>query len=53
MSVLINNDAIPKLNAEVMAAQNGNIAAVSGATLTSPAYKESLQKALDQAGFRG
>jgi uncharacterized protein with FMN-binding domain len=53
VSTLINNDAIPKLNAEVMAAQSANIAGVSGATLTSPAYKKSLQAALDQAGFKG
>lgn len=53
MSAGINGDAVPKLNAEVLAAQSANIAAVSGATLTSPAYKQSLQGALDQAGFPG
>jgi uncharacterized protein with FMN-binding domain len=53
VSTLINNDAIPKLNAKVMAAQSANITGVSGATLTSPAYKKSLQAALDQAGFKG
>jgi uncharacterized protein with FMN-binding domain len=53
VSTLINSDAIPKLNAQVMAAQSADIAGVSGATLTSPAYKKSLQAALDQAGFKG
>jgi uncharacterized protein with FMN-binding domain len=53
VSTAINNDAIPKLNAKVMAAQSADITGVSGATLTSPAYKKSLQAALDQAGFKG
>jgi uncharacterized protein with FMN-binding domain len=53
VSAGINNGAIPKLNAAVLAAQSSNIAGVSGATLTSPAYKQSLQAALDQAGFQG
>lgn len=51
MSASINNGAIPKLNAEAMASQSADIASVSGATLTSPAYKQSLQAALDQAGY--
>lgn len=50
VSARINNTALPKLNAEVVAAQSGNIDAVSGATLTTPAYKGSLADALFQAG---
>ncbi|HEY0699234.1 MAG TPA: FMN-binding protein [Micromonospora sp.] len=46
----INNDAIPKLRQEALAAQSARIATVSGATLTSGAYRNSLQSALDRAG---
>lgn len=45
----INAYAIPKLNAEVVAAQSATIDAVSGATVTSDGYIESLQSALDAA----
>lgn len=45
----INNRAVPILNSEVVAAQSAQIDAVSGATITSNAYKESLQAALDSA----
>jgi uncharacterized protein with FMN-binding domain len=48
-SATINPVAIPKLKQEVLTAQNGKIAAVSGATYTSQAYTASLQSALDAA----
>jgi uncharacterized protein with FMN-binding domain len=48
-SAQISSFAIPVLNGEVLAAQGGQIDAVSGATITSNAYAESLQSALDQA----
>lgn len=45
----INADAIPTLVEETIAAQNANIDMVSGATVTSTGYVESLQSALDRA----
>lgn len=46
----INDDAVPKLNSWTVAAKtSANISTVSGATLTSNAYKKSLQSALDKA----
>jgi uncharacterized protein with FMN-binding domain len=47
----INGYALPQLRAEVLAAQSGRIDAVSGATVTSGGYQESLQAALDAAHF--
>jgi hypothetical protein len=47
----INGYALPQLRAEVLAAQSGRIDAVSGATVTSGGYRESLQAALDAANF--
>ena len=47
----INSYAVPVLNQEVLAAQNANIDMVSGATVTSDGYIQSLQSALDQAGL--
>ncbi|HET8660824.1 MAG TPA: FMN-binding protein [Micromonosporaceae bacterium] len=49
-SGVINGKAVPKLNAETLQAQDADIATVSGATLTSEAYRTSLQAALDRAG---
>ncbi|MEU2162679.1 FMN-binding protein [Streptomyces sp. NPDC019208] len=43
-------DAVPKLNQAAVAAQNGRIDTVSGATYTSEGYIRSLQSALDKAG---
>ena len=48
----INAYAVPQLRAEVLAAQSANIDTVSGATVTSGGYIESLQAALDAARFR-
>ena len=45
--VQIGEFAFPKLISETLAAQNGKIDAVSGATYTSAGYIQSLQNALD------
>jgi uncharacterized protein with FMN-binding domain len=47
----INGYALPQLRAEVLQAQSAHIDAVSGATVTSGGYRESLQAALDAAHF--
>ena len=39
--------AVPKLVAETLKAQSADIDTVSGATITSNAYKKSLQAAID------
>ena len=46
----INSYAIPILQSETVDAQSSAIDMVSGATVTSRAYVQSLQDALDQAG---
>jgi uncharacterized protein with FMN-binding domain len=48
----INSYAIPQLHDEVLAAQSAQIDTVSGATVTSNGYKQSLQSALDAAHFK-
>jgi uncharacterized protein with FMN-binding domain len=45
----INSYALPVLRQEVLSAQSANIDTVSGATVTSDGYVESLQAALDAA----
>lgn len=45
----INAYALPVLRQETLAAQNADIDTVSGATVTSDGYRESLQSALDAA----
>jgi uncharacterized protein with FMN-binding domain len=45
----INQNATPILIQEAIAAQSANVQVVSGATLTSRAFMESLQAALNQA----
>ena len=47
----INARALPVLIQETLDAQNADIDMVSGATVTSEGYLESLQSALDQAGL--
>src|SRR5690242_5144864 len=47
--VQIGEFAFPKLISETLAAQNGKIDAVSGATYTSAGYIQSLQSALDKS----
>lgn len=48
-SVRINRYALPILIREAVANQTGNVDSVSGATLTSNAYRQSLVAALSQA----
>ncbi|NMO57263.1 FMN-binding protein [Actinoplanes sp. TBRC 11911] len=45
----INGYALPILTQETLSAQNANIDTVSGATVTSDGYLQSLQSALDAA----
>lgn len=47
-SVMIDDQAIPQLRAEVLSANSANIDGVSGATFTSQAYAQAVQSALDQ-----
>lgn len=46
----INSQALPILINDTLQAQSANIDMVSGATVTSAGYVESLQAALDEAG---
>ncbi len=48
-SVQISNQAAPLLRDEVLQAQSANVQTISGATVTSDAYLNSLQAALDAA----
>ena len=47
----INDYALPILVQDTLQAQSAKIDMVSGATVTSDGYVESLQSALDQAGL--
>ena len=47
----INAYAVPTLNTEAVQAQSASIDAVSGATVTSDGYVQSLQSAIDQANL--
>ncbi len=47
----INSYALPVLAQEAVAAQSANIDHVSGATVTSDGYVQSLQSAIDQANL--
>jgi hypothetical protein len=49
-SIRINDEALPILRQEVLAAQSAQIDTVSGATYTSEGYRTSLQSAIDQYG---
>ena len=49
--VAINDNALPILISNTLNAQSANIDMVSGATVTSEGYLESLQAALDEAGI--
>ncbi len=49
----ISSRAVPMLREAVLAAQSANVANVSGATYTTQSYLQSLQSALDAAGFTG
>ncbi|GAB1693420.1 FMN-binding protein [Krasilnikovia sp. M28-CT-15] len=48
-SATINPAAVPQLKEQTLKAQSADIDAVSGATVTSKSYVESLQAALDEA----
>ncbi|HTJ38680.1 MAG TPA: FMN-binding protein [Dactylosporangium sp.] len=48
----INAYALPQLRTEVLQAQSADIDSVSGATVTSDGYRQSLQAALDAANIR-
>lgn len=50
-SRFINDYYVPTMIDEALAAQSADIAAVSGASLTFPDFKGSLQSALSRAGF--
>lgn len=50
-SVRLNEDAIPKLKSETLIAQSAQVDGVTGASLTSAAYIESLTSALAQAAM--
>ena len=50
-SVQVNSMAIPAFRQEVLEAQTWDVAAVSGASFTSPAFTESLQGAFEDAGL--
>lgn len=50
-SVQISNRAAPLLRAEVLQSQSANVQTISGATVTSDAYLNSLQAALDAANL--
>ena len=47
----INSRALPILINESLSAQNANIDMVSGATVTSEGYAQSLQAALTRRGY--
>jgi uncharacterized protein with FMN-binding domain len=47
----INAQALPILVQETLSAQSAHIDMVSGATVTSDGYLQSLQSALDKAGL--
>lgn len=48
-SLRINNQAIPRLKQEAIQTQSAQVDLISGATLTSQAFIQSLQSALDTA----
>jgi uncharacterized protein with FMN-binding domain len=47
----ISSYASPQLRSEVLQAQSAKVNTISGATYTSQGYMQSVQSALDQAGF--
>lgn len=50
-SAEINSSAGPQLLSETLDAQSADVHTVSGASYTSDGYRQSLQSALDRAGF--
>jgi uncharacterized protein with FMN-binding domain len=51
-SAMINQQAVPYLRSEALRAQSAAIDLISGATLTSEAFAQSLQAALHSAGMK-
>jgi uncharacterized protein with FMN-binding domain len=51
VSQMINSQAVPMLQSQVLSAQSANINGVSGATETAYAAQQSLQSALRKAGL--
>jgi len=52
-SVQISQQVAPMVRSEVLTAQSAKVANISGGTYTTQAYLQSLQSALDAAGFTG
>jgi uncharacterized protein with FMN-binding domain len=52
-SVQISQQVAPMLRSEVLTAQSAKVANISGGTYTTRGYLQSLQAALDAAGFTG
>jgi uncharacterized protein with FMN-binding domain len=52
-SVQISQQVAPLLRSEVLTAQSAKVANISGGTYTTRGYLQSLQAALDAAGFTG
>lgn len=50
-SLRINDQAAPILVAEALEAQSASVDSVSGASFTSEGFRQSLQSALDEAGY--
>jgi uncharacterized protein with FMN-binding domain len=48
-SIRINSSAVPELQQEAIQSQSANVNIITGATLTSEGFQQSLQSALDQA----
>jgi uncharacterized protein with FMN-binding domain len=52
-SISISQQVAPMLRSEVLTSQSAKVANISGGTYTTQAYLQSLQSALDAAGFTG
>jgi uncharacterized protein with FMN-binding domain len=52
-SVAISAQVAPMVHDEVLAAQSAHVSNISGGTYTTQGYLQSLQAALDAAGFTG
>lgn len=52
-SISISQQVAPMVRSEVLTAQSAKVSNISGGTYTTQAYLQSLQSALDSAGFTG
>ena len=52
-SISISQQVAPMVRSEVLTAQSAHVANISGGTYTTQGYLQSLQSALDAAGFTG